>query len=126
MSDVGPTYNEDLVLYAGVSEGALHGLQQGQNMSKEATGRTWIAFRETWQNAVDRSTWLADGAGNLPNSVLTVRFTALGVSNLVRARVLVPAPVAGSWRFYADLPPVMVDAEGELLLQCQFAAASTQ
>ena len=34
--------------------------------------------------------------------------------------------VAGSWRFYADLPPVMVDAEGELLLQCQFAAASTQ
>ena len=113
----GPTYEEDLVLYAAVSENAMMGLVSGgQSIPQEATGRTWIAFREDVGGAQDRSTWFPDGAGNVTNVIIQVRFTLLGVGNLVRSRILAPAPVQGSWRFYSDLPSRLTDANGVELL----------
>ena len=112
----GPTYDEDLVLYAAVSEESVVRLHGGESIPNSATGRTWIAFRGDLDSARERSTWFTDGSGNETNCIIGVRFTPLGVSNLVRARILAPAPVDGSWRFYGHLPAAMTDANGHELL----------
>ena len=115
----GPTYEEDLALYAAVSEDSVLGLEGGQSIPNSATGRTWIAFREDLFDAYDRSTRFTDASGNETNCIIEVRFTSVGVNNLVRARILAPGPVDGSWRFYGHLPAAMTDANGHELLSAK-------
>ena len=109
-----------LVLYMSVNN-ALAQTLGSDGVPSTATGQTWLALREDVHDAAYRATWFDTGAAALDAVMLEVHILPAGWEQLVRRRLLFPAPKAGSWRFYGVLPAVMKDDQGQLLVHCNVA-----
>ena len=109
-----------LVLYVSVSNAVAQTLA-ADGVPPTATGQTWLALREDLQDAASRATWFDTGAAAPDAVMLEVYILPAGWEQLVRRRLLFPAPKAGSWRFYGVLPAVMKDDQGQLLVHCNVA-----
>ena len=109
-----------VVLHVAVSSAVAQTLAS-HGVPCTATGQTWLALRENVRDAMDRGTWFDTGAAAPDAVMLEVHIFPAGWEQLVRRRLLFPAPKAGSWRFYGVLPAVMVDDQGQLLVQCNVA-----
>ena len=109
-----------VVLHVAVSKAVAQTLAS-EGVPCTATGQTWLALREGANDAMERGTWFDTGAAEPEAMMLQVHISPAGWEQLVRRRLLFPAPKVGSWRFYGVLPAVMVDDQGQLLVQCNVA-----
>ena len=105
------------VLYVMVSDEVAQSLDS-TGIPKTATGQTWIALRESLTEAERRSTWFPPRK----TVMLEVHISPTGWQQLEQQGELRAAPVEGSWRFGSNLPAVMMDKQGRLMLHCNRAA----
>ena len=108
-----------LVLYVSVSHEVAETLAS-DGVPSTATGQTWVALREDVHDAAYRASLFDTGAAALDAVMLEVHILPAGWEQLVRRRLLFPAPKAGSWRFYGVLPAVMKDDQDQMLMHCNF------
>ena len=75
----------------------------------------WLTFRITREAACDRARWFQE----VPKEdliFLRVLVTAAGVGHFTLEGSLTRKPEHGTWRFHKDMPFVVFDDEGNLLL----------
>ena len=104
-----------LKLYRAISRQTLQKVNDKGCLSLEDSDRNWLAFKESVQDAVERATW--DGLTKENMVLISLTVTSEGVGHFMREGKLSYLSMYLAWRFYVDVPVLVVNERGEELLK---------
>ena len=113
-----------LKLYRVISPQTLQKVMDKGCLSLEDSDRNWLAFKESVQDAVDRAGW--DGLTKENMRLISLTVTSEGVGHFMRQRELSYNSMYLAWRFYVDVPFLVVNERGEKLLSVDDAVSVIQ
>ena len=102
-----------LKLYRAISRQTLQKVNDKGCLSLEDSDRNWLAFKESVQDAFF-FTW--DGLTKENMVLISLTVTSEGVGHYMREGKLFYLSKYLAWRFYVDVPVLVVNERGETLL----------
>ena len=103
-----------LKLYRGISLQTLQKVNDKGCLPLGDSDRNWLAFKESVQEAVERATW--EGLTKENTVLISVTVTSEGVGHFLRQGELSYNSKYLAWRFYIDVPVLVVNERGVPLL----------
>ena len=105
-----------LKLWRAISPEALEKAKHAGGLLREDSDRNWLAFKESVEEAADRASWDENVRTKDNMMMISLTVTSEDVGHFLRQQQLSFNGKYRAWRFYVDVPFLVLNEHGSTLL----------